>query len=143
MQFLCSGLDKEKTHARVPLPSVYRSCASARLQTDSELASRDHLLGSTAIHVSLIEHDIRSHVRWPGSQHLLLAVHQIAGVKRGQLEAVAMCNRIGGAGLYAVAAENAAIVVDVVDLSVAFGAAHALFRGVIGSFDIDAIRRTI
>ena len=50
-------------------------------------------------------------------------------------------NGISGAGLYAIAAKNAAIVVDVVDLGVALTAAEALFGRVFGCFNIDAVGR--
>ena len=46
---------------------------------------------------------------------------------------------VGGAGLNAVAAEDAAIVVDVVDLGVALGGGDANFVGVFRSLNIDAI----
>ena len=107
------------------------------------LASRNHFLGSATVYVGLVEHNAGAHMCWTWGEHLLLAVNQIAGIKGGQLKAVAMRDGIGGAGLDTIAAKNAAIVVDVIDLGVAFGAAHALFGDVIGSFDIDAIRRTI
>ncbi len=80
---------------------------------------------------------------WPGGQHLLLAVDQVAGVKRGQLKAVTVRNRVGGASLDAITTENASVVVDVVNLGVALGAAHAIFGGVVGSLDIDAVRGTV
>jgi len=41
---------------------------------------------------------------------------QVGGVQRGLLEAMAVGDGIGGAGFHAVAAEDAAVVVDVVDL---------------------------
>ena len=137
MRFWRSWLEKEKRDAKgVPL-----ACTMLRMWRG--LASRNHFLGSTTVYVGLIEHDVRSHMRGPGGQHLLLAVNQIAGVKGGELKAVAMRDGIGGAGLDTIAAKNASIVIDVIDLGVAFGAADALFGGVISSFDIDAIRRTI
>ena len=136
MRSLGSWLEKKRDAKGVPL-----TCTMLRMWRG--LASRNHFLGSTTIYVGLIEHDVRSHMRGPGGQHLLLAVNQIAGIKRSQLKAVAMCDGIGGAGLNTIAAENASIVIDVIDLGVAFGAAHALLGGVIGSFDIDAIRWTI
>ena len=48
---------------------------------------------------------------------------------------------IGWAGLYAVAAEDAAVVVDVVDLRVTLRGADALFLGVLGGLYVDAVRR--
>jgi hypothetical protein len=52
-------------------------------------------------------------------QHIVLAHDQGGGVQGGQLEAVAVGDGVGGAGLHAVAAEDAAVVVDVIDLGVA------------------------
>src|ERR1039458_8654948 len=51
-------------------------------------------------------------------QHVFLAHDEIGGVQRGQLEAVAMSNCVSRTGLDAIAAENAAVVVDVVDLGI-------------------------
>ena len=47
---------------------------------------------------------------------------------------------VGGTGLHAVAAENTAVVVDVVDLGVALGTRDPVLFGVFGGFDIDAVR---
>ena len=59
-------------------------------------------------------------------QHVFLAHHQVGGVQRGQLETVAVGDGVGGAGFNAIAAEDAAVVVDVVDLGVALGGGDAL-----------------
>ena len=107
------------------------------------LTPRHHLRRSPAIHVGLIEHDVRSHVCWPGGQHLLLAVNQIAGVERRQLKSMPVRNRVGRASLHAISAKNAAVVIDVVNLGVALGAADAVFGGVVGGFDVDAVRGTV
>jgi hypothetical protein len=112
-------------------------------QLGSKLASRNHLLGSSAIHVGLIENNVGSHVCWPGGQHLLLAVNQIAGVEGGQLKTVTVRNGVRGASLDAIAAKNAAVVIDVVDPGVALCAADAVFGGVVGCLDIDAVRRAV
>jgi len=112
-------------------------------KSSGTLTPCDHLGGSPAIHVGLIEHDIGSHMRRPGSQHLLLAVHQIAGVKGRQLKPMPMRNRVGRASFHAVPAKNTSIVINVVDLGVTFGAADAVFGGIVGGFDVDAIRRAV
>ena len=52
-------------------------------------------------------------------QHLFLTHDQVSGVQRGQLEAVAMGDGIGGAGFHAISAKDAAVVIDVVDLGIA------------------------
>ena len=74
---------------------------------------------------------------------MFLAVDQIAGVKRGQLKPVAMGDSVGRAGFYTVSAKNAAVVVDVIDLGVAFGTTHPDFLGIFGGFNINAVRRAI
>ena len=72
-------------------------------------------------------------------EHVFLAHNQIGGVQRGELEAVAVGDGVGGAGLDTVAAEDAAVVVDVVDLGVALGRGDALLFGVFGGLDVDAV----
>src|SRR6185312_14539583 len=74
-------------------------------------------------------------------QHLFLAVDQRGGVIAGDLEAMAVGDGVGGAGLHAISAEDAAVVIDVVDLGVAFAAADAQLGSILGRFDIDALRR--
>src|ERR1700687_1078392 len=96
----------------------------------SKLAPVHHFCGSAAVHVGLIEYDVGSHVCWPGGQHLLLAVHQIAGVEGRQLKSMAVSNRVGGGTFHAIAAENAAVVIDVVDLGITFGATDAVLGSV-------------
>src|SRR5579871_5360135 len=106
------------------------------------LAPVHHLRRRTAVHVGLIEDCVGSHVCWPGGQHLLLAVDQIGSIERSQLESVAVCDGVGRAGLDTVSAENAAVVVDVVHLGIALGATDAILGGILGGFNIDAVRRT-
>ena len=69
------------------------------------------------------------------------SVNQRGRVIASDLETVAMRDGIGGARFHAISAENAAVVVDVVNLGVALAAADAQFLGVFGGFDIDAIGR--
>lgn len=76
-------------------------------------------------------------------EQLLLAIDQIRGIEGRELESVAMRNGIGRAGLNAVSAKNAAVVIDVVYLGVALGTADALLSSILGSFDVDAVRRTV
>src|SRR5258706_8715558 len=91
----------------------------------------------------MVEHSVRSHMCWPGGQHLLLAINQITGVKGRELKSVPVCNRVGGTSFHAIPAKNTSIVIDVVNLGVAFGAAYPVFSGVVGGFDIDAIGRAV
>ena len=63
-------------------------------------------------------------------------------VEAGEFESVTVGDGIGGTGLDAVATEDAAVVVDVIDLGVALGGGDAQLFGVLGGLDIDAVRRT-
>src|ERR1700752_1005389 len=80
---------------------------------------RNNLRRRPAIYVGLIEYHVGSHVCWPGGQHLLLAVNEIAGVEGRQFESVTMCDGIGWTRFDAVSAENRAVVIDVVNFGVA------------------------
>src|SRR5689334_10037441 len=75
-------------------------------------------------------------------QELLLTINKIAGVVGGQLKAVAVRDGVSGAGLNAVAAEDAAVVINVVDLGVALSAADAVLRRVLSGLNVNAVRRT-
>src|ERR1700732_265170 len=48
-------------------------------------------------------------------------------------------NRVRRTSLHAVSTKDTTVVIDVVDLGVAFGAAYAVFGGVVGGFDVDAV----
>ena len=72
-------------------------------------------------------------------QHVFLAHDQVGGVQRGQLEAVSVGDGVGGAGFDTVAAEDAAVVVDVVDLGVALGRGDANCLRVFRGLNINAI----
>ena len=74
-----------------------------------------------------------------GNQQSFFAINQVAGVERGQLKTMAVCDRVRGAGFNAVSAENAAVVVDVIDLGVTFGAADAVLFRVFSRFNINAV----
>src|SRR5450755_4118713 len=78
---------------------------------------------------------------WNGGQHLFLSQHQRGGIEAGDFEAVAMGNGVGGTRFDAVAAEDAAVVVDVIDLGITLAAADALPVGVLGGFYVDAVGR--
>jgi hypothetical protein len=106
------------------------------------LTARYYLRGRPTVHVGLIENHVCPHVCWPGGQHLLLAHDQIGGVETRQFESVAVRDGVRRTGLDAISAENAAVVVDVVYLGIALGAADAVFGRVLGGFDVNAIRRT-
>src|SRR5277367_3804849 len=79
-------------------------------------------------------------MRWPSGQHLVFAVDQVAGIKARQFKAVAVGDRIRGTGFDAVSAEDASVVVDVVNLGVALGSAHPMLGRVLRCLDINAVR---
>ena len=74
-------------------------------------------------------------------QQLLLAIDQICGVERRQLESMPVSDGIGRAGFYTVSTENAAVVVNVVDLGITLRAADAIFCRVLRRLNVDAICR--
>ena len=78
--------------------------------------------------------------RGPGFEKLFFAVDHGVDVVGSEFEAVAVSDGVSGAGFDAIAAEDAAGVVDVVDLGVTVGVGDSIFGGVFGSFDIDALR---
>ena len=71
---------------------------------------------------------------------MFFAVHQVAGIKRGDLKSVAMRDGVRRASFHAITAEDAAVVVNVVNLGVTLGPADAVFGGVLRGFDINAVR---
>ena len=74
-----------------------------------------------------------------GNQHSLFAINQCGSVVAGDFEAVAVGDGVGGTGFDAKAAEDAAVVIDVINLSVALAAADAELLGIFRRFDINAI----
>jgi hypothetical protein len=105
--------------------------------------SRSNLRRRTADYFCSVEHRIRSQVRWPRGQQLLFAVNQVRGVERRQLKSVPVRNRIRRTCLDTVSAKDTAVVINVVNLGVALGAADPILRRVLGGFDIDAIGRAV
>src|SRR5689334_8840441 len=76
------------------------------------------------------------------SEPVRLALEQGGGVEAGGLESMPVGDGVGGTGLDTVPAEDAARVIDVVDLGVAFAAGNSGGLGVLRRFDIDAVGRT-
>lgn len=74
-----------------------------------------------------------------GRQHVFFAINQRGRIVAGVLESVPVRNGIGGASFHAVAAEDAARIIDVVDAGVALAAADPERVGVLTRFDIDAV----
>src|SRR5258708_25037260 len=73
-------------------------------------------------------------------QHVL-RVDEVVAVVLGDLELVAEGDRVEGAGELAVAAEDAAAHVDLVDPRVALAGRDAVLGGVLGGGDADAVGR--
>lgn len=78
----------------------------------------------------------------PGFEELLFAVDHGVDVVGSEFEAVSVSDGVCGAGFDAIAAENAAGIVDVVDLGITVGVGDAIFSGVFGGFDVNALRGT-
>src|SRR5580765_441387 len=73
-------------------------------------------------------------------QHLFFAVDQVGGVQRCDLKAVPVGDGVGGAGLNTISAEDAAVVIDVIDLRIALGAGDTLLGRVLGGLNVNAVR---
>src|SRR5205823_4981024 len=76
---------------------------------------------------SMGSHGFRLDHRRPGAgrhrgKHVFLPFNQCGGVVAGNLEPVTMSDGIGGTGFHAITAEDAAVVIDVVNAGVAFAA---------------------
>jgi len=72
-------------------------------------------------------------------EHLFFAVDEITGAEGGDFESMPVGDGIRRTGFYAISAENAAVVIDVVDLGIALGAAYAILFGIFRGFDVDAV----
>src|SRR5260370_20561546 len=79
---------------------------------------------------------------WHGGQHLLFAIDQVGGIEGRNFEAVPVGDGIGRAGLYAVSAKDAAVVINVIDLGVTLGPADAVFSRIFRRLNINAVGRT-
>ena len=75
-------------------------------------------------------------------QHLLFADNQRRGVVARDFKAVAMRDRVGRASFHTVAAEDAARIVDVVNLRIALAARNSQSLRIFGRFNINAVGRT-
>src|SRR5579872_645062 len=80
-------------------------------------------------------------LRGHGSQHVFFAFDQRGCVVAGYFETVAMGDGVSGTGLDAIAAKDAAVVVDVVDLGVTLAARDANLLGIFRRLDVNAVRR--
>jgi len=75
-------------------------------------------------------------------EQLFFAIHQGIDVVRGEFESMAVRDGVGRAGLHAIAAENTARVVDVVNAGVTFAGGNTIRIRIFRGFDVNAIRRT-
>jgi len=75
-------------------------------------------------------------------QHIFLAHHQGSRVQRGEFESMSVRDGVRGAGFNTIAAEDAAVVIDVVDLGITLGGGDALCFGILRRLNENAVRRT-
>ena len=75
------------------------------------------------------------------NEKLFFAINKAGGVVAGQFKAVAVRDGVGGAGLHAIAAEDAAVVINVVNGGVSLPRADAVVGGVFRGFNVDAVGR--
>ena len=73
---------------------------------------------------------------------MLLAINQVAGVEARDFEAVSVGDGIRGTSFDAVSAKNTSVVVDVINLGIALGAAHPMLGRILRRLDINAVRGT-
>lgn len=76
-----------------------------------------------------------------GFEQLFFAIDHGIDVVGGELETMAVGDRVGGAGFDTVTTEDAARIVNIVNAGVAFAGGDAFGFGIFGGFDIDATRR--
>jgi hypothetical protein len=76
-----------------------------------------------------------------GCQHSFLAVDEGVGIVSGDLKIVAVGNGIARAGFNAITAEDAAVVIDVINFGIALGSANAFFAGILCRLNVNAICR--
>jgi len=74
------------------------------------------------------------------NEKVFFAHDESRGIEARKFKTVAMGNGVGGAGLDTVAAEDASVVVDVVDLGVALCGGDARLFGVLCGLNVDAVR---
>src|ERR1041385_8433697 len=118
-------------------------CCSRPTANDRFLFSRSDFGRRSSNHFCSIKYRVRSQVCRPRSEKMLLAVDQIGCVERGQLKSVAMRNRVCGACLDTISTKDTAVVVNVVNLGIALGAADPVLVRILRRFNVNAISRTI
>ena len=98
-------------------------------------------LRADSVWIYEVENRICTKVRRFAGEQLFFAVDEIGSVQRRKFKTVTVRDGVRGAGLNTIAAEDAAVVIDVVDLGVTLGPAYSVLRSVFGGLDVDAIRR--
>lgn len=76
----------------------------------------------------------------PRLEELFLPIEERIDVVGGQLDTVAMGDGVRGTGFHAVAAKNAARIIDVVNLGITFAGGNSIGVGILSCFYINAIR---
>src|SRR5258708_12174396 len=67
----------------------------------------------------------------------------VRGVERREVKSVGVGDGVGGAGFHAISAENAAVVVNVVNLGVTLGPTYPVLGGVFSGLNVDAVGRAV
>jgi hypothetical protein len=123
-------LPKPRGPASFPITRDHPMTAITRCSSGSFLRHNDRLLWSQRL----------AGVGGHGYQQSFFAINQVAGIERCQFETMAVGDGVCGASLDAISAEDAAVVVDVIDLGVAFGATDAVLFRVFGRLNVNAVR---
>src|ERR1035437_8369162 len=145
----CAPFGRSDTGPHYPCKRIHQSWNRSKKTPSTELLRWD---GTVSVNQLLVRNQssilvlakdgVGAFVRGRPGQQLLFAVNQAAGILSRQFEAVTMGDCVRGTGFHAVAAKDTAVVIDVVNLGVALGAAHAFLGGVLGGFNVDAVRGT-
>src|SRR5438067_10500353 len=111
MVSICSRITENISARRLPDPILSKRCASvsggfSRFLNHWRLCSRRD-----------------------GRQHIFLCINQRRSVVAGYFEAVPVGDGVRGAGFHTITAENAAVVIDVIDFGVPLAAADPYFIG--------------
>jgi hypothetical protein len=77
-----------------------------------------------------------------GSEKLFFAVNEVCSIESGQFEAMSVCDGVRWTCLHTIATEDAAVIVDVIDRRITLSATNTVLSRVLGSLDVNAIRRT-
>src|SRR5208282_770471 len=76
-----------------------------------------------------------------GLQQLFLAVNKRVGVVGGDFKTVAVGDGVTRASFHAIAAEDAPVVIDIIDLGIALRGADTVVAGILRGLNVNAIGR--